>query len=595
MINSSTESKNNKKQAHKSFKELRILVPYIYPYRWRLAAAAVALLMISVAMLSLGRGLAFIVDEGLTGDDPGFLSRTILVTLVIALVLAIGSYFRASLVNQLGERVIGDIRAALFHHILSQSSSWFESARPGDILSRLTADTTIIQAVLGSTLSMAVRNIILLVGGLVLVILSSPKMSFVLAVLVPLIVFPLVFLARNLRQASKIAQEKIADLAVLAEESVSGIRSVQAFSQEVYIENKFQELTNQAVMAAISRARLRGLLSGLIIFLVIAGIGCLLWIGGQDLRAGTISAGELTSFVFYAFLVAASVGALSELGGELQRAIGALERISEIFAIQTEFAVPLTPVKTDPQLSSDITFENVSFYYQSRPETPVLDNINFTVKAGEHVALVGPSGAGKSTILHLLLRFYIPIEGQIKIGNTMINHMTNSQLRSHIGLVPQDAALFSQTIGYNIAFGSPNANFADIEKAATQAEAHQFISELPEGYNTLVGEKGIRLSGGQRQRIAIARCILRQPSIMLLDEATSSLDSQNEALVQKALRKIRLHRTSIVIAHRLSTVIDADRIFVMDKGKIIAQGNHEQLLAQSELYHQLAQHQLLSD
>ncbi|MBT5574343.1 MAG: ATP-binding cassette domain-containing protein [Alphaproteobacteria bacterium] len=595
MINSSTESKNNKKQAHKSFKELRILVPYIYPYRWRLAAAAAALLMISVAMLSLGRGLAFIVDEGLTGDDPGFLSRTILVTLVIALVLAIGSYFRASLVNQLGERVIGDIRAALFHHILSQSSSWFESARPGDILSRLTADTTIIQAVLGSTLSMAVRNIILLVGGLVLVILSSPKMSFVLAVLVPLIVFPLVFLARNLRQASKIAQEKIADLAVLAEESVSGIRSVQAFSQEVYIENKFQELTNQAVMAAIARARLRGLLSGLIIFLVIAGIGCLLWIGGQDLRAGTISAGELTSFVFYAFLVAASVGALSELGGELQRAIGALERISEIFAIQTEFAVPLTPVKTDPQLSSDITFENVSFYYQSRPETPVLDNINFTVKAGEHVALVGPSGAGKSTILHLLLRFYIPIEGQIKIGNTMINYMTNSQLRSHIGLVPQDAALFSQTIGYNIAFGSPNANFADIEKAATQAEAHQFISELPEGYNTLVGEKGMRLSGGQRQRIAIARCILRQPSIMLLDEATSSLDSQNEALVQKALRKIRLHRTSIVIAHRLSTVIDADRIFVMDKGKIIAQGNHEQLLAQSELYHQLAQHQLLSD
>ncbi len=595
MINSSTESKNNKKQAHKSFKELRILVPYIYPYRWRLAAAAAALLMISVAMLSLGRGLAFIVDEGLTGDDPGFLSRTILVTLVIALVLAIGSYFRASLVNQLGERVIGDIRAALFHHILSQSSSWFESARPGDILSRLTADTTIIQAVLGSTLSMAVRNIILLVGGLVLVILSSPKMSFVLAVLVPLIVFPLVFLARNLRQASKTAQEKIADLAVLAEESVSGIRSVQAFSQEVYIENKFQELTNQAVMAAIARARLRGLLSGLIIFLVIAGIGCLLWIGGQDLRAGTISAGELTSFVFYAFLVAASVGALSELGGELQRAIGALERISEIFAIQTEFAVPLTPVKTDPQLSSDITFENVSFYYQSRPETPVLDNINFTVKAGEHVALVGPSGAGKSTILHLLLRFYIPIEGQIKIGNTMINYMTNSQLRSHIGLVPQDAALFSQTIGYNIAFGSPNANFADIEKAATQAEAHQFISELPEGYNTLVGEKGIRLSGGQRQRIAIARCILRQPSIMLLDEATSSLDSQNEALVQKALRKIRLHRTSIVIAHRLSTVIDADRIFVMDKGKIIAQGNHEQLLAQSELYHQLAQHQLLSD
>ncbi len=603
MTKTASETEINKKSARKPISALRILAPYIYPYRWQLAAACGALLMISIAMLSLGRGLAFIVDEGLSGDNPAFLSTTIIVTLAIAIVLAIGSYFRASLINQLGERVIGDVRVALFRHILSLSSNWFESARPGDILSRLTTDTSIIQTVLGSSLSMAVRNIILLVGGLVLVIISSPKMSFVLAVLVPLIVFPLVLLARNLRQASKTAQEKVADLAVLAEETVSGIRSVHAFSQELFIESKFKNLTDEAVFAAKTRARLRGLLSGLVIFLVIAGIGCLLWIGGKDLQQGAITAGELTSFVFYAFLVAVSVGALSELGGEIQRALGALERITDIFNIHPEFVPPKPKIQsstTPPpdmisDIISDIIFDNVSFNYESRPDWPVLENINFSIRTGEHVALVGPSGAGKSTILHLLLRFYMPIEGQIRIGNMPINQITNYTLRSQLGLVPQDVALFSQTIKENISFGSPNADFTAIQHAAIQAEAHQFISELPEGYDTMVGEKGVRLSGGQRQRIAIARSILRKPSIMLLDEATSALDSKSEALVQKAIRKLCLDKTSIVIAHRLSTVIDADRIFVMDRGRIIAEGSHEHLLAQSDLYYQLAKHQLLSD
>ena len=595
MTKPASETEINKKSARKPLSALRILAPYIYPYRWQLAAACGALLMISIAMLSLGRGLAFIVDEGLSGDNPAFLSTTIIVTLAIAIVLAIGSYFRASLINQLGERVIGDIRVALFRHILSLSSNWFEVARPGDILSRLTTDTSIIQTVLGSSLSMAVRNIILLVGGLVFVIISSPKMSFVLAVLVPLIVFPLVLLARNLRQASKTAQEKIADLAVLAEESVSGIRSVHAFSQELFIESKFKNLTDEAVFAAKTRARLRGLLSGLVIFLVIAGIGCLLWIGGKDLQQGAITAGELTSFVFYAFLVAASVGALSELGGEIQRALGALERIIDIFNIHPEFVPPKQEMQSSTTPSPDIIFDNVSFNYESRPDWPVLENINFSIRTGEHVALVGPSGAGKSTILHLLLRFYMPLKGQIRIGNIPINQMTNNTLRSQLGLVPQDVALFSQTIKENISFGSPNADFAEIQHAAIQAEAHQFISELPEGYDTMVGEKGVRLSGGQRQRIAIARSILRKPSIMLLDEATSALDSKSEALVQKAIRKLCRDKTSIVIAHRLSTVIDADRIFVMDRGGIIAEGSHEYLLAQSDLYYQLAKHQLLSD
>ena len=331
------------------------------------------------------------------------------------------------------------------------------------------------------------------------------------------------------------------------------------------------------------------------IFLVIAGIGCLLWIGGKDLQQGAITAGELTSFVFYAFLVAASVGALSELGGEIQRALGALERITDIFNIKPEFVPPKQEMQSSTTPFPDIIFDNVSFNYGSRPDWPVLENINFSIRMGEHVALVGPSGAGKSTILHLLLRFYMPLKGQIRIGNMPINQMTNNTLRSQLGLVPQDVALFSQTIKENISFGSPNADFAEIQHAAIQAEAHQFISELPEGYDTMVGEKGVRLSGGQRQRIAIARSILRKPSIMLLDEATSALDSKSEALVQKAIRKLCRDKTSIVIAHRLSTVIDADRIFVMDRGGIVAEGSHENLLAQSDLYYQLAKHQLLSD
>ena len=566
----------------------RVFWPYLRPHRHRIVGAVISLLMVAGALLTMGRGLAYLVDEGLGRQDPALLDRAVIGTAVIALFLAAGSYFRTTLVNQIGESVLADIRQALFGHLLTLSPAWYETARTGDVLARITTDTAIVQTVMTSTISMAARNVILLFGGLVMVVLSSPKMSLVVLVVVPMVVVPLIFLGRRLRRASRLAQDRLADVAVQAEETVTAIRTVQAFGRQDLMRGRFDAAVESSLDAALARVRLRGWMSGIIIFLVFSGISAILWIGGQDLLAGRISAGDLSSFVFYAFLVAASTGFLSELAGELQRAAGAAERIAQALQASASLPLPVQPAALSRDHEIACEFENVDFVYPAGASRPAVSAVDLAVRRGERVALVGPSGAGKSTLFHLLLRFYDPGAGRVRLGGQDLRDLDLAAIRDFIGLVPQDPALFSTSIRDNIGFGRPDASEAEIVTAARQAEAHDFIMALAQGYDTPVGEKGVRLSGGQRQRIAIARAILRDPGLLLLDEATSALDARSEAAVQTALEALMKDRTSIVIAHRLATVIRADRIFLLDGGQIVATGTHEQLITESPLYRHLA-------
>ena len=567
---------------------LRFFWPYLAPHKKRIMLAVLSLFMVAGALLFMGRGLAYLVDEGLGKQDPALLDRAVMATGLIALVLAFGSYLRTTMVNQIGEMVLADIRRAVFAHVTRLSIGWFETARTGDVLARITSDTATVQMVMTSTLSMAARNVILLFGGLVMVVLSSPKMSLVVLVVVPLVVVPLIVLGRRLRVASRRAQDRLGDVSVEAEEVVTAIRTVQAFGREAFVRAHFDKAVDDSLDAALSRVRLRGLLSGILIFLVFSGISAILWIGGQDLMAGRISAGDLSSFIFYAFLVASSTGFLSELAGDLQRAAGAADRIAQL--LTADSVVPELPhtQKLDATHPVACRFDNVSFSYPAAANRPAIDDVSFHVNAGERVALVGPSGAGKSTLFHLLLRFYDPVTGVISIGDTDIRSVSIADVRAQIGLVPQDPALFSATIRENLAFGQPDADMDTIIDAAKKAQAHDFIMAIPDGYDAMVGEKGVRLSGGQRQRIAIARAILRNPSLLLLDEATSALDAQSEAAVQGALENLMHERTSLVIAHRLATVVRADRILLLDQGRIIAEGTHEMLMVESSLYRTLA-------
>ena len=571
--------------------ELSAFWPFIRPYRGRVILAAVILVTVSFILLSLGRGLAWLVDKGLGSGDPAMLDRAVMVALFLALFVGIGSYLRILLVNQVAERVMADIRAAIYGHVLYLPTGWFEAARTGDILSRLNADTAVVQTTLATTLSMAVRNVILLFGGLVLVVLASARMSLVVAVIVPIVVIPLIILARRLRASSRHAQEKLGGLSAEAEEGISAIRTVHAFAQEEQMQSRFGMTLQAALDAALARVRLRAILSGFVFFMMISGVTLILWVGGRDLLAGKISAGDLSAFVFYAFIVASSTGTLSELGGELQRAAGAADRIAQLLGQPLRRTDPVEPHRITADKGVKIRFENVGFAYPSRGDIPALKAVNFTADKGSKLAIVGPSGAGKSTLFHLLLGFYEPAAGQISLNDISLGQMRLADIRRHIAIVPQDPALFSASLAENIAFSRPNASREEIIAAAKQAEADSFITELAQGYDTLVGEKGVRLSGGQRQRIAIARAILCNPDILLLDEATSALDSVSEKAIQEALSRLMLGRTSLVIAHRLSTIMDADMILLMDRGQIIATGTHDNLIKSSPLYQQLAAQQ----
>ena len=571
--------------------ELSAFWPFIRPYQGRIILAAVILVTVSFILLSLGRGLAWLVDKGLGSGDPAMLDRAVMVALFLALFVGIGSYLRILLVNQVAERVMADIRAAIYGHVLYLPTGWFEAARTGDILSRLNADTAVVQTTLATTLSMAVRNVILLFGGLVLVVLASARMSLVVAVIVPIVVIPLIILARRLRASSRHAQEKLGGLSAEAEEGISAIRTVHAFAQEEQMQSRFGMTLQAALDAALARVRLRAILSGFVFFMMISGVTLILWVGGRDLLAGKISAGDLSAFVFYAFIVASSTGTLSELGGELQRAAGAADRIAQLLGQPLRRTDPVEPHRITADKGVKIRFENVDFAYPSRGDIPALKAVNFTADKGSKLAIVGPSGAGKSTLFHLLLGFYEPAAGQISLNDISLGQIRLADIRRHIAIVPQDPALFSASLAENIAFSRPNASREEIIAAAKQAEADSFIAELAQGYDTLVGEKGVRLSGGQRQRIAIARAILCNPDILLLDEATSALDSVSERAIQEALSRLMVGRTSLVIAHRLSTIMDADMILLMDRGQIIATGTHDNLIKSSPLYQQLAAQQ----
>ena len=585
------QSRNDTAKDAVSLSSLRFFWPYAMAYRTKLAGAALSLIMVSAAMLSMGRGLGYLVDKGLGAGDPEILDKAVIITIGIAAVLALGSYLRATLVNQVGESIVADIKRALFSHLVHLHTGWFETARVGDLLSRMNNDTTIMREVLTSSLSMAIRNLMILIGGVVLLILASPKMSLVVAVVVPCVVVPVITMARRLREVSRQAQDKLGDLSVSAEESLSAMRLIHAFSQEVAQKRQFGERVAEALQVSLRRVHLLGILSGTVIFMVFCGIAVILWVGGQDLLQGRISAGDLSAFIFYSFLIATATGGLSELAGGLQRAAGAADRVAALLQTETHLIEASDPIRLPHPDKISVSLDDVSFSYSARSDVTALHHISVTINAGERVALVGPSGAGKSTLFHLLLRFYDPLSGKIRFNDVDSRSLSLTTLRNAIGLVPQEPALFSASILENIAFGMPEASIEDVRLAAQKAEILSFIEDLPDGFNSFVGEKGIRLSGGQKQRIAIARVILRNPHLLLLDEATSALDSVSEAAVQKALTNLMAGRTSLVIAHRLSTIIDADRILLMDNGTIIAQGTHDDLLASSPLYRELALHQ----
>ena len=572
---------------------LRDLWPWVKPHRRQILYAFGAILMVSGALLSLGQGIAFLVDQGLSRGNSTTLNIAVVICVGITTVLAIGSYLRAVLISRVAERVMTDIRVAVFRHVLKLSPAWFEKSRTGDVLSTIAVDTTLIQTVMATSLSMSIRNIMVLIGGITMIVLTSPKLTLIILGVIPLVIIPVIVLGRKLRAQSKRAQDRLAHVSVEAEEAISAIRTIHAFARQDTIATRFTHAAEESYHAAIKRVFLRGVMSGVVIFLVFTAISFILWVGGRDLLDGTMTAGDLSAFVFYSALVASSVGALSDVIGELQRAAGASERVAGLLMQVPDITSPDAP-KTITQSKPDIVFDDVSFSYASRPDLPTLDNINLHIGAAERIALIGPSGAGKTTLLNLILRLDDPSSGVIRIGGIDSRDVHLDALRGSIGFVPQETALFTGSVADNIVFGQPEAGRDAVIHAAKQAFAHDFIIDMPQGYDTPIGEKGVRLSGGQRQRIAIARAILRDPKILLLDEATSSLDAYSEKAVSNALDNLMKNRTTVVIAHRLSTVINADRIVVLDQGRIVAMGQHDELLATSPLYHELASLQLLA-
>ena len=554
----------------------------------RIAGAGLALIVAAGSVLVLGQGLRALIDEGFGAGDGALLDRALAGLFVIIALLAAATFGRFYLVAWVGERVVADLRRAVFERMLALSASFFESARVGEVLSRLTTDTTLLQVVVGSSVSVALRNVLLFLGGTVLLFVTNPRLAGLVFLIVPFVVLPIVFFGRRVRRLSRLSQDRVADISAHGEETLNAIRTVQAFGHEPIDGQRFGARVDDALATALRRNMARGLLTAFVIVTVFSAVGVILWIGGHDVMDGRISPGELSAFVFYAVVVAGSVGAVSEVIGDLQRAAGATERLLELMRIDTEIATPSRPIPLPVPPVGTIAFEKVRFHYPSRPDTAALDGASFEVAPGERVALVGPSGAGKSTVFELLLRFFDPAGGRVMLDGVDLREADPAELRARIGLVAQEPFVFSANAWENIRYGRPGATAGEVRAAAEAAAAATFLDALPDGFDTFLGEKGVRLSGGQRQRIAIARALLRDPAILLLDEATSALDSESERLVQDALDRLMAGRTTLVIAHRLATVQAADRIVVLDEGRIDAIGSHAELTRTSALYARLA-------
>lgn len=575
------------REKSKSVGALRALAPFISPYKGLAIFAGIALILTATISLALPLAVRRVVDS-FGADDGAVVDQYFAAAIAIAALLAAGTALRYALVTRLGERVVADIRMAVFDRTIGMSPAFFERIMTGEVLSRITTDTTLILTVIGSSISVALRNVLIFLGGIVLMLFTSAKLTGLVLLIVPAVILPIIILGRRLRKLSKENQDWIADSSGKASEALLSVQTVQAFSQEVTSRLEFAKVTEASYDSAKLRITTRAFMTMIVIFLVFAGVVGVLWIGAHDVRAGEMSSGVLVQFVIYSVMVSGSVAALSEIWGELQRAAGATERLVELLEVEDSVVDPVSPLALPSPAKGEISFENVSFQYPARPDAPALDGVSMSVKPGETVALVGPSGAGKSTIIQLLLRFYDVNDGRIALDGMGLGDVKRDDLRRAMALVPQDPVIFATSAMENIRFGKPDASDAEVEAAAKAAAAHEFIVKLPEGYNTFVGERGVMLSGGQKQRIAIARAILRDAPIMLLDEATSALDAESERSVQAAVDALAEGRTTIIVAHRLATVKKADRIIVMDQGQIVAQGTHNELVSEGGLYARLA-------